>query len=207
MHASCFDRLTRLLARRTSRRRAGQVLGSLAAAGALSVSLDPNPASATIRSVAKCPTASTFGAYGPQDGGALTFSPNRSGRLRRMTVIVEHSPTPAVGYFIQLLGTDSAGTPVISRVMAKKEIPFEALANTGSVPLTVRFRKGKGPTIGKGKTYAILVTRNSDGVGTTLDGIAGNPCSDGRMFFFTASNGTFLPWGDDDAIFEVFVES
>ncbi len=121
--------------------------------------------------------------------------------------MIEHSPTPAHGYFMQLLGTDSTGTPDISRMKAKKEIPFEAIPSTGSVPLTVTFRKGKGPKIAKGKTFGILVTRNTAGVGTTLDGRAGNPCNDGNMFIFTASNGTFNPAGDDDAVFEVFAES
>jgi hypothetical protein len=207
MHASRFDRLAHLLARCTSRRRAGQVLGSLAAAGALGASLDPHPASADLRTVAKCPNGPNLTGYGPQDGLALTFTPNRSGRLRRVTVRVSHSPAPAVGYFIQLLRTDSSGTPNISRELAKKEIPFEALPNTGSVPLTATFKKGKGPQIGKGKTYAILVTRNTNEAGTTLDGRSGNPCSDGNMFDFFAASGTFLAKDGDDSIFDVFVES
>jgi hypothetical protein len=204
MDASRFDRLARLLAQRTSRRRAGQVLGSLAAAGTLGSTLAPKSVLAVLQSVAVCPDAADHVSLGTQ-GAALTFTPNISAKLSEVRVKIVHSWEPEMGYVLRILGTDASGRPTLNRVLAKKAIPYEAFPSAGFVDLIAKFKKRKAIKVVAGKTYAIFVTRPTADFGTTVAARASNPCPNATFFNYSRSDKSFAEGPDTDIPFEVFV--
>jgi len=204
MHASRFDRVTRLLAQRTSRRQISRVAGSLAAGGTLGSFQAARPAIAVRQSAAVCLDDADHGSRGPQDGLAFTFSPEVTGKLSQVDIVISHPiEGPAGDYLVRLLPTDDTGTPTFNRILAKKTVPYGALTNTGFVTLTAKFKKRKTAKIVAGTMYAILVSRNKD-ASTTLVGRPSNPCPDARLFSLIAASRTFVENSGSDAVFEVF---
>ncbi len=201
--ASRFDYLARRLADHMSRRHLTRVLSRVAVGGAVSSSLGAQPALAARQSTAVCAGESFngFSAFGI----ALTFTPEVSGKLSEARVKISHSFDPEVGYLVRILGTDATGKPTLSRVLAKKTIPFEAVLG-GVHDLIATFKKRKAAKVEVGKTYAILVTRTQAAVGVTAIVHSEDPCTDGNLFIlFNEAAKSFTEQSDSDVVFEAFV--
>jgi hypothetical protein len=174
--------------------------------GALGHALAPKRALAAAASTAVCPDGSDPTGLGPQDGIAQTFIPTLSGKLSRVDVMVNHDPATTSDYLLRILKTDTSGNPVMGRVLAKKALPITAVPGSGTLLLTFNFKKRKAAKVVQGTTYAFLVTRTDPAEGPTGHGRLNNPCPEGKYFSFTAATNSFSTSGNNDLVFQAFVE-
>jgi hypothetical protein len=181
---------------------------ALALGGAMGRLAGPSPALAGQRRVVRCPyNEAQWTGFDVGGRHAQTFKAPVSGRLRQVTVRIDHPQTSSGDYVVQIVPLDAEGMPNAGRVLAEKVLPGSGFT-FGEHPVTFAFGKGAAPALKQGKQYALVVSRSGGrfGLATRRDPNGGDPCRGTTLFTnSSATAGSFTKIEGFDHVFEVVI--